>query len=356
MSKPTTIREVATYAGVSTATASRALNNPDYPMSAQVRQRVQEAAQRLGYAPNLMARSLRQERVRDVGLVLPNLSNPFYMQMMMGINDVLTKNDYSMILYDTRRSQEQERSCLRKLYERQVKGVMLSSSEQSADSVQEFTQRGMKFVLLDQQLAGSQNPGIHFDSRAGTKIAVSYLISLGHQRIAFATMPLIRWTRMEMYQGYREALISANIPCQEELLYETQMYEENVDTDHELRAGMEIARKFIADGCPATAIQCVNDMVAIGVIRQLQESGIQVPGDVSVIGFDDIPIAEAVAPALTTIRYPAFDAGRLAALMLMDMLNNTESTMAISMNLAPQLIIRDTVKPLGDGGLRQAQQ
>ncbi len=345
MHKSITIRQVAQAAGVSLATASRALNNADYPMNIQVRQRVLETAQRLGYVPNLMARALRQDSVRDIGLVIPNFSNPFYMQMMMGISDVMTKNDYSILLCDTNRSVVQERQCLRKLYERQVKGVMLSSLEQCADSLQYYTERGMKFVLLDQQLAGAQNPGIHFDSRNGTKIAVEYLIAQGHRRIAFATMPLTRWTRLEMYRGYQDALLAANLVCEESLLYQAEVSDEYVDEDHELQVGMEIANRFIADGCPATAIQCVNDMVAIGVIRQLQKNGIQVPQNISVIGFDDIPIASVVAPALTTIRYPAFDSGRLAALMLTDMLNNTENTMTLSMNLAPQLIVRETVKP-----------
>ena len=341
MAKQATIRDVAKLAGVSLATASRALNNPDYPVDARLRQKVRDAADKLEYVPNVMAQSLRRENSRDIGLVIPNVSNPFYLQTMLGINDVLAQRSYQMILCNTMRNAEQERAYLRRLYERQTRGVIISTVDESSEVVREYAQRGMKFVLLDQLPDGVESPGIHFDSRAGARMAVEYLISQGHRRIAFATMPMTRWTRIEMHKGYRDAHLMGGLAYDPALVYEFGTDASSLSDDPELRAGHDIASRFLADGCPATAIMCNNDMVAIGVIQTLLRSGKRVPQDVSVMGFDDIPFAAAFLPALTTIHCPAAETGRLAALMMLDILGN--SSMSVSMNLTPSLVVRESV-------------
>ena len=165
MGKQATIRDVAKLAGVSLATVSRVLNESDYPVREELRQKVRAAVEELDYVPNAVARSLRREAVKDIGLVIPNVSNPFYLQTMLGVNDVLSKNECSMILCNTLRDVEQERGCLRQLYERQTRGVILSSVDESGDVVMEYSRRGMRFVLLDQKLTGVESTGINFDSR-----------------------------------------------------------------------------------------------------------------------------------------------------------------------------------------------
>lgn len=344
MAKQATIREVAKLAGVSIATASRALNNPDYPVDARLRQKVRDAADKLQYVPNVMAQALRRDSCHDIGLVIPNVSNPFYLQTMLGINNVLAQQSYQMILCNTMRNAEQERSYLRQLYERQTKGIIISTVDESCDVIKEYARRGMKFVLLDQLPDGVESPGIHFDSRAGARMAAEYLISQGHRRIAFATMPMTRCTRIEMHKGYRDAHLMSNLPYDPALVYESAPDPASLSDDPELQAGHEIASRFLHDGRKATAIMCNNDMVAIGVIQTLLKHGVRVPQDVSVMGFDDIPFASAFLPALTTIHCPAAETGRLAALMMLDMLsNNTNNAMAVSMNLAPSLVVRDSV-------------
>ena len=143
MAKQATIRDVAKLAGVSLSTASRALNNPDYPVDARLRQKVREAADKLEYVPNVMAQALRRDTCRDIGLVIPNVSNPFYLQTMLGINDVLAQKSYQMILCNTMRDPAQERSYLRQLFERQTKGVIISTVDESGDVVREYARRGM---------------------------------------------------------------------------------------------------------------------------------------------------------------------------------------------------------------------
>lgn len=343
MKKQVTIQDVARAAGVSVATASRVMNDNGYPVSAKLRQRVTEAAQQLEYVPNLMARSLRNDSCRDVGLVIPNVSNPFYLQALSGITDVMNRNGLSMMFCNTNYDAAQERKCLQQLYERQVRGVILSSVNENADVIEEFARKGMRFVLLDQKFSNEEYPGINFDSRTGAKIAVKHLVSLGHREIAFGTMPITRWTRNEMHKGYRDGLTSAGITYDKKLVYEFDKSDLPEDEDPELQVGHRIAEAFLRDECPASAILCVNDMVAIGVIHTLQKAGIRVPEQISVMGFDDIPMAKAFLPALTTIHYPAQEMGRLAALMIVDLLSDHAQEMSLSMKLSPRLVIRNSV-------------
>lgn len=345
MEKQATIRDVARLAGVSLATVSRVLSDGDYPVSAELKQRVRDAVAQLGYVPNTVARSLRQDVSRDIGLVIPNISNPFYLQTMLGINDALNKKDYSLILCNTMRNAQQERVYLRQLFERKVRGIILSSVDENADIVEEYGKKGMKFVLLDQKITGMESTGINFDSRAGARMATEHLISLGHSRIAFATMPMTRWTRTEMHMGYRDALVLAGLGYDSRLVYERMPEKLAPYADFELEAGKMIAESFLADGCPATAIVCINDMLAIGLIKTLKARGVRVPEDVSVFGFDDIPFASTFEPSLSTVHYPAIETGRLAAMMLMDTLESGSGEMPVSMQLAPSLVIRETVAP-----------
>lgn len=345
MEKQATIRDVARLAGVSLATASRVLSDASYPVSAELNQRVREAAIQLDYVPNTMARSLRRDVSKDIGLVIPNISNQFYLQTMLGINDVLAKKDYNLILCNTMRNPQQERAYLRQLFERKVRGIILSSMDENADIVREYGKKGMKFVLLDQRITGMESTGINFDSRAGARMATEYLVSLGHSRIAFATLPMTRWTRTQMHLGYREALVLAGVNYDPSLVYERMPENRTPYADYELEAGQMIAEAFVQDNCPATAIVCINDMLAIGLIKTLQRHGIRIPEDVSVFGFDNIPFASTFEPSLSTVHYPAVETGRLAAMMLVDNLESDSTEMPLSMQLTPSLVIRDTVAP-----------
>lgn len=346
MSGQITIKDVAELAGVSVATASRVLSESGYPVRPVLQQKVREAAEKLEYAPNTMAQSLRREICRDIALIIPNLSNPFYLQAVLGVGEGLASGDYNLIFCNTMHDPQRERNFLKQLYERQVKGVILSSVEESnVDTINKYVKKGMRFVFLDQMLSGVECPGINYDSRAGARLAAEHLLEQGHRKIAFATTPLVRFTRQQIYNGYQEALLAAGIPCDPQLLFARSISKLGRGGDYELTLGRQIAEEFIEKGCPATAIMCINDMVAIGLIQTLSQKGIRVPEDISVIGFDDIPLASAYLPALTTVHYPAQEIGRLAAIMLLDSIQSSEKQTALTMNLAPQLIVRDSVAP-----------
>ena len=345
MGKQATIKDVAALAGVSVATASRVLAESGYPVSPQLGQRVRESAEKLEYTPNPMAQGLRKSNCKDLALIVPNLSNPFYLQALLGVSEAI--GDYQMLFCNTGHDGVKEKQFLEQMYSRQVKGVILSSvAEDASETVNKYIQKGMRFVLLDQMLPDVEIPGIQYDPRAGAHMAVEYLLSQGHQRIALATTPLVRYTRTEIFKGYSESLLQAGIGQDPSLVYECSISKAGRGSDYELGIGRQIAEEFVKNGCPATAVLRVNDMVAIGFIQALVQKGIKVPDDVSVIGFDNIPIAGAYLPALTTVHFPAQEMGRLAARMLLDAIESDESQTALTMSLAPQLMIRDSVAPL----------
>ena len=342
MGKQATIRDVAKLAGVSLATVSRVLNDSSYPVSPELKQKVRQAAEQLEYIPN-GSRGLSYGQQKDIALILPNITNQFYMQTMLGVGDVLVKQGYHLILCNTVRSAKQERLYLKQLYDKGVKGVILSSVDENPEVIDEFSRKGMKFVLLDQKISKLECSGISFDSREGARIATQHLLDRGHKAIAFASLPMSRWTRMEMFKGYQSALRAAGISVSRKLVYERRPEEVPNYSNLDLEAGCMIAKEFLRAGCPATAIVCINDMLAIGIIRTLMQSGVRVPEDVSVVGFDDIPFASIFMPALTTVHCSAVEMGRLASLMLLDSFENEMQEAPVSMRLAPTLVVRDSV-------------
>ncbi len=343
MERSSTIYDVAKMADTSVATASRVLSGSNYPVSPATRQRVRDAAAKLNYVPNTLAKSLRHRANPDVGVVLPSVSNPFYQQALIGISDVLSQNDCNIILCNTKLSPEKEHTCLRQLYERQVKSVILSSVDTGSEVIREYSQKGMRFVLLDQFFEDLETPSLRFDTYTGAKLAVEHLIAQGHKKIAFGTTSLDIWTKKEMFRGYRDALLTAGLPYDPKLVFECPVESILKSTDQDLGIGRQIAFAYMNSDRSATAIFCINDMAAIGVMRTLNIRGIYVPEDLSIVGFNDMPIAAAYNPALTTVSYPAADAGKLAAMMITDTL---APEMALSMNLVPQLMERKTVKKL----------
>ena len=153
---------------------------------------------------------------------------------------------------------------------------------------------------------------------------------------------MVRFTRKEIHTGYCKALNAAGIEPDAKLLYERSMDKSGRGSDYELNIGRLIAREMLRDDCPATAVVCINDMIAIGLIQALTQNGVRVPQDVSVVGFDDIPLAGAYVPALTTVHYPAQEMGRLAAIMLLDALRSDEQTLSVTMRLRPKLVTRES--------------
>lgn len=338
-----TIYDVAKMAKVSPATASRVLSGSAYPVKEELRKRVIEAANMLNYSPNVLARSLKNNTSNDIGVIIPTISNPFYSSVILGIENEADRKGYNLLLCNTFRDVEKEKRYLQSLYEKQVKGVIISAL--GSGNIKDYMDKGLEFVLLDQRIDGLDCSFISFDCFKGAYMAVEYLVCNGHRRIAFISSPLTKWTRNETFKGYTAALADSGIDVQEEYLLIGSNEEEVDEEGFEFKNGKQMADEFMRRKLDATAVLAVNDMTAFGFIQQMHLHGKKVPEDISVIGFDDISFARMFSPPLTTIQYPAYEVGRLAALLLLDKLTgNNHSSMSV--NLHPKLIIRDSVRPL----------
>ena len=258
-----TIKDIAREAGASIATVSRVLNGRNYPVSGELRARILDAVRRLDYAPGAASGSSRRSASRDIGVLIPNITNPFYPQAFLGIEAVMRER-YNILLFNTFRSIQRERECLKLLMEKQVRGVIIATVEGEADDLLQYANHGMQFVLLDQTLPGLNCPSINFDSRRGARMAIEHLLKNGHSRIAFATTPLVRSSRIDTHRGYREALAAADIPYRGDYVLISPSEPEEEHRNYELDAGRAIARQFLSDGA-TRGDPCVNDMLAIDV-------------------------------------------------------------------------------------------
>ena len=205
----------------------------------------------------------------------------------------------------------------------------------------------MKFVQLDQRFEREECACINYDSELGARMAVRHLAEKGHRRIAFASTPLTRWTRKAVLKGYREEMAEQGFQDEAAgLVFISEPVEAVESGSYEMDAGCSVAQQILERRADVTAVFCVNDMVAFGVIAELRRSGVRIPEDLSVVGFDDIPFAGSFMPPITTIRCPSYETGRLAAMMLIDQLGDGSKSLNLNMSLQPILIERQSVRDL----------
>lgn len=340
-----TIHDVAKMADTSATTVSRVLAGTGYPVREELRTRVLKAVQELSYKPNVIAQNLKSSKSRDIGVVIPTITNPFYSNVVLGMEEEANRNNYNLLLCNTFRDPSRELKYLEMLYEKQVKGIILSSVSENHSAIQEINNKGVSFVLLDQKIPNLNCSFVGFDVQAGARMGVKHLIKCGHKKIAFASTPITRWTRRMVLQGYRDALLSADIPFNEEYLLISEQEVEHEEEGYEVKAGRGLVKEFLKRKLDATAVLTVNDMVAFGFIQELNRCGIKVPEDISVMGFDDIPFASLFSPALTTICYPSYDTGKLAAKVLFEKLNEGKDFI-LNVKLEARLVVRDSVRSI----------
>ncbi len=338
-----TIRDVARLANTSVTTVSRVLNNNDYPVSDELRSRVLKAQKELNFSPNSIAQSLKGSSNKEIGIIVPNISNPFYSQAILGIEKAVQKSNYAICLCNTFRDTDMEKKYLNLLFDKRVNGVIISAV--ADQNVTEFAKKGMNFVLLDQKIKDINCSNINFDFRQGGRVATEYLIRKGHQKIALVTTPITRWSRSEIYQGYISTLATNSESHMDPIVLEGDAEHENDAFVYESLVGRQMAEKFVNEKCDATGVICVNDMVAFGFIQELHMRNIRVPEDVSVIGFDDIPFASMFSPALTTVRCAAVNIGMVAGnILLAEIEGNALSDSSIK--IEPEIVERFTVREI----------
>lgn len=332
-----TLKDVAEQAGVDVSTASRALSPEKSSLVAPAtRRNVIEAAQALGYRTNLQASALRRGRTGIVGVIVADISNPFIGPVIRGVTQGLGGRDLLPIMAETRDSSGELAQICEKLLAQRVDGIITTAARYGDRALLRRVAAEVPTVLAVRELPGSGIPSITHDDVTGGRLAAEHLLSLGHRRLAQLMGPQDIWSFEGRSHGFRDAVLAAGATCED---VRTHLRLPTAD------AGRELATELLnQDGELPTAIFAQNDSMAIGALGVLLEHGIECPDDVSVVGYNDVPLTAHLNPPLTTIRLPGYELGRLAAELV---IRPTESTDGVTgkVQLAPELVVRGSTGP-----------
>lgn len=308
--KAITIHDVAKAAGVSVSTVSRVLNDKD-DVAAGTYEKVRQVIEDLGYASSLAARGMRSRRTKVIGLIMPDVASPYSVAVMQGVNQAITQLDYDLLVYTNGDIQKNTSADQESYYVALLNGTITDGVIVVTPVATTFS-TAAPVVAIDPNHESPECPAIISTNREGALQAMSYLIGLGHKRIAFITgrMELISATRR--LQGYKDSLAAAGIPLDEALIQYG---------DYTTETAVGCAHRLFSLGDPPTAIFASNDMSAIGVYRAAQEAGLRIPEDISVVGFDNIQESMFLSPALTTIDQFIPKMGAIATEMVLKLVN-----------------------------------
>lgn len=327
-----TIREVAEAAGVSVATVSRVVSGSEHRVAGATRSRVLAAVARLRYQPNLVAQGLKNRVTRMIGLIVPDISNPFFPAIARGIEDVANQAGLAVLLCNTYEDLAKERSYLALLRKRMVDGLIFATVGANTEHLRMLRRQRMPAVLIARAPGGVDMDAVLVDNRRGEREAVEHLLRLGHRRIAFIGGPAILPVAGERLAGYRDALGAAGIRLDPTLVF---------DGGFRPEGGAAAVEALLRRRVKFTAIVAANDLMAIGAMEDLHRRGRRLPDDVAVVGFDDITFASLVEPPLTTIAQPKYQMGRLAMERLLELLNGGASRPR-RLVLEPRLVVRES--------------
>lgn len=323
------MRDVAERAGVSVTTVSHVVNNTR-KVNPETKDRVEKAMLALGYHPNVVARSLRRGQTQTIGVILPDNTNPFFAEVVRGIEDSSFFQGYSIILCNSDNDLEKERLYTNVLMEKQVDGVIFVAAGLSGRNIENLAKLGVPFVLVDRRVPQIEADYVLADNQGGGFKAADHLIGLGHRAIACLAGPEGVALSSERVEGYRQALEVVGIPFDPGWV---------VEGDFQYQAGYTSARKLFSSQKTPTAIFACNDLMAIGVYRWAHERGLRIPGDLSIVGFDDIRLAAFTNPPLTTVKQSKHEMGSIAARLLLERMAQPDLPPRLEI-LETQLIVR----------------
>jgi len=332
---PITIKDLARAAGVSHTTVSRALH--DHPaISPETTARVKDLAARMGYVPSATARGLKTRRTRALGVIVSNVDDPFWSEVIHGVDDVLHPAGYSFFVAATHRDRQREKEIVQVMVQRGVDGVILLAPQFSPEQSQLLEAYGLPMVIVNNEGASEHQYLIFNDDVYGIRLVTRHLLGLGHRAIAFLGNRLGGRTDRERERGFRAEMEATGAVIREEFIYQV--------SGGVPEGGYEGGRYLLALPVRPSAIVCYNDYLAVGVYKALAQAGLRIPQDVSVTGFDDITIAGYLQPALTTLHQFKYELGTAAAQMMLEL---TEQRRAAPRRIVLQgeLMLRDSTAP-----------
>ena len=302
-----TVQDVARRAGVSAATVSYVLNGTRY-VSEELRERVLSAVRELGYEPNAAARALRSNRSYTIGLILPDLRNPFFTEAVRGIEAVAQARGYHVILANSDEDPAREAALLRVLGARHVDGLILAPAGEAHPGLERLLQAHFPLVFLDRDVPGLTASAVMLDNEAAAEAAVRHLIDLGHRRVGLIAGRTPISSTLERETGYRRAFSQAGIPVDEHLV---------VEGGSTIEGGAAAATTLLERPGPPSALFVANNLMTIGALMAIDAHGLTVPGDLALVGFDDFPWGDVFRPRLTTVAQPLYELGCAAAELLL---------------------------------------
>lgn len=324
-----TRNDVAALAGVAPSTVSYVINNGPRSVSRAAREQVLNAISRLGYHPSDVARSLRTQRTLTVGLVIPDITNPYYGEIAQAVEEVAFQYGYTVILGHSSQRPERELRYSQVLRSKQVDGVILHPVTPDLEPVYYLGRAGIHVVVLERIVPGFAC--IIADEHHAGYVATRHLLGLGHRRIACMALAGDSTSSVARAEGYRKALVEAGI-------HPNRSYQ--VDCEYGYAAAEAGARRLLVTARRPTAVVAHNDLMAIGAMKAFAEAGLTIPADISVVGFDDIAAASYVQPALTTIAYPKRQMGQAAIEILLKLMKSKERTAPEVVKLGVELVVR----------------
>lgn len=344
MTRPT-IRDVAQKAGYSIATVSLVLNNKKVSIPQSTREKVWNAAETLNYRPNQLAVGMITKKTKVLGLIIPDNSNMFFAELSKAVEVAARHAGYNLIYGNTNNNPKRDLAYMRMFSDRQVEGIIFAKSsshamEDDEKSFQFIKSSAIPFVTIDRQVPGSGVYSVDLNHFKGGYLATRHLLELGHRRIGCYTGSLDLTTSNERLEGYRAALAEAKLPFEEALVFEGnyQLGRESAALAHFLNKGV-------------SAIFACNDLMAFGLYREARYNKLNIPGDISIVGFDNIPFSDMMQPGLTTISQPIQEMGECAVKTLIKVINEEEPLDAYKSRIfEPRLLVRESTRKYENRG------
>lgn len=326
-----TMRDVAQKAGVSIKTVSRVVNDQG-EIAEATRQRVQAAITELGYRPSRLARAMVTQRSHTVGLVIPDITNPFFPEVARGVQDLAQARDYNVFMCNTDEDAHEDLQTLHSLADQAVDGIIVFSSMVGDDKLSAFADRFRPIVTINRFFEHPSVSLIFVDNYRGARLAMAYFFEKGHTAIAMLTGNSASPQKIRRVRGYCDALTEAGLPVNQQWI---------IPNTPNMINGYKATHQLLTQYPHITAIFAYNDLLALGALRACHELGRRVPQDCAVIGFDDIQLASMVTPALTTVHYDKYALGQIAMNRLFEMIEDPQGTFS-PIEVGVKLMIRES--------------
>jgi LacI family transcriptional regulator len=328
------VKDIAQAAGVSLGTVSNVLNHPDR-VSPRTRARVEQVMAELGFVPNESARQLRAGRSRTLAYVVLDASNPFFTDVARGVEETVAARDLSLFMCNSDDRADRERKYLSRLEEQRVAGILLTPVDPESPLLDQISGRGTPIVIVDRTRPGDTHCSVAVDDELGGRLAIEHLLDRGHERIAFIGGPGTIGQVRDRHAGAVAALADAGLDAGHLVRVDTSALSVGEGRQAAQRlAGLPRSRR-------PTAAFCANDLLALGLLQQCVTTGVSVPGDLAIVGYDDIEYAGAAAVPLTSVRQPRTQLGRTAAELLLDEVENPAHVHQ-QITFTPELVARES--------------